>query len=44
MASNSVGLSPVFDWRSNYGGLFIQDDWRLTNRLTLNAGLRAKRR
>ena len=29
---------PGFDWRSNYGGLFIQDDWRLTNRLTLNAG------
>jgi hypothetical protein len=40
MASNSIGLSPVFDWRSKYGGLFIQDDWRLTNRLTLNAGLR----
>jgi hypothetical protein len=40
MASNSVTLSPIFDWRSTYGGVFVQDDWRLTNRLTVNAGLR----
>ncbi len=20
--------SPIFDWRSSYGGLFVQDDWR----------------
>ena len=40
MASSNVTRSPIFDWRSSYGGVFVQDDWRLTNRLTLNAGLR----
>ncbi len=40
MASSSVTLSPNFDWRTAYGGAFVQDDWRLTSRLTLNLGLR----
>jgi hypothetical protein len=40
MASSSVTVSPIFDYRSSYGAAFIQDDWRLTSRFTLNAGLR----
>ncbi len=40
MASNSTTVSPVFDWRSSYVAAFVQDDWRLSNRLTLNAGIR----
>jgi len=40
MASSSVTLSPNFDWRTAYSGAFVQDDWRLTTRLTLNLGLR----
>jgi hypothetical protein len=40
MASNSVTYSPIFDWKSNYTGVFVQDDWRLTNKLTVNLGLR----
>ncbi|MGH9371497.1 MAG: TonB-dependent receptor domain-containing protein [Vicinamibacterales bacterium] len=40
MASSSVTSSPIFDWRSSYTGVFVQDDWRISNRFTLNAGLR----
>jgi hypothetical protein len=40
MERNSVTSSPIFDWRSSYAGLFVQDDWRISNRFTLNAGLR----
>ena len=40
MASNTVTRSPIFDWRSAYGGAFVQDDWRLTSRFTLNLGMR----
>ena len=31
---------PIFDWRSCYIAGFLQDDWRLSNRLTVNLGLR----
>ena len=40
MASSNVQISPIFDWRSSYTALFFQEDWRVSNRLTLNAGLR----
>jgi hypothetical protein len=40
MASTNVQVSPIFDWRSSYTAAFIQEDWRISNRLTLNAGLR----
>ncbi len=35
-------LAPGYDRRINHGywGLFIQDQWRLTRKLTLNAGVR----
>ena len=34
------GFSPAFYERSTYAGLFAQDSWRITPRLTLNYGLR----
>ena len=40
MASTNVQLAPIFNWRSSYTGAFIQEDWRVSNRLTLNVGLR----
>jgi hypothetical protein len=40
MRSSSVTLSPIFDWRSSYTAAFVQDDWRLSDAFTLNAGLR----
>ena len=30
----------ILDSRTDYYGIFIQDDWRATNKLTLNMGLR----
>ncbi len=35
-----VTASPSIGRRASYMALFIQDDWRITNRLTLNLGLR----
>ncbi len=39
-ASNVTAMLNWGEQRSIYGGAFVQDDWKLTNRLTLNLGLR----
>lgn len=39
-SSASVPINPTFKYRSNYVATFLQDDWRLTSKLTLNAGIR----
>ena len=36
----AIQVSDKIRSRAAYMGLFIQDDWRLTDRLTINAGLR----
>jgi len=36
----SVPINPTFKYRSNYVAAFLQDDWRVTPKLTLNAGVR----
>ena len=39
---NSSGISNFLngDLRSKYAGIFIQDDWKVSARMTINAGLR----
>lgn len=39
-ASGSIDNPQVYDISSAYHGVFVQDDWRLTSKLTLNIGLR----
>ncbi len=40
MNSASVQISDQITTRAQYFAGFVQDDWRVTNRLTLNYGLR----
>jgi hypothetical protein len=39
-ASGSVPINPSFAYQHLYYGLFLQDDWRVSRKLTLNLGLR----
>jgi hypothetical protein len=39
-ASGSVPNNIDPSWRNYYYGLFVQDDWKITTKLTLNLGLR----
>jgi hypothetical protein len=39
-ASGNSPINPHYYYRNNYAGVFLQDDWRLTAKLTLNAGIR----
>jgi len=38
--SASVGAEEQTNWRKNYWGLFLQDTWRATRKLTLDLGIR----
>jgi len=38
--SANIQVSDKIPSRASYAGLYVQDDWRITDRLTINAGLR----
>ena len=38
--SANIQVSDKIPSRASYGALFLQDDWRVTDRLTINAGIR----
>ena len=39
-ASANVQLQAPLNWRNSYVAAYLQDDWRLSNKLTVNLGLR----
>ena len=39
-ATSNVQLQAPLNWRNSYVAGYLQDDWRLSNRLTVNLGLR----
>jgi hypothetical protein len=38
--TSNIPILPQLDYTSRYMALFVQDDWRINDRLTINAGLR----
>ena len=36
----TLGVKETLNWNSQYFGVYVQDDWRVSDRLTLNLGLR----
>lgn len=40
LPAGSIRIQPATAFRSSYQGLYIQDDWRVTSRLSLNLGFR----
>jgi hypothetical protein len=40
LQSGPTPADNIVNVKDNYTGLFVQDDWRLTNKITVNAGLR----
>ena len=39
-ATSNVQLQAPLNWRNSYVAAYLQDDWRLSNRLTVNLGVR----
>ncbi|MBM3782873.1 MAG: TonB-dependent receptor [Acidobacteria bacterium] len=40
VSSGTLGVRPFFQFRANPFAVFLQDDWKITRRLTLNLGVR----
>ena len=40
VSSGTLGVRPFFQFRGNPFGTYLQDDWKVTRRLTLNLGVR----
>jgi hypothetical protein len=39
-SSGSVTINPAYAYGNHYYGFFVEDDWRVTNKVTLSYGLR----